>query len=427
MSEKLYCTYCGALNEEGALYCERCGHELEPLSVPAQKEAPEAEPEDLLTVLMEEPVTKIPDEPAAPERRAADAGSSRPDADVLNDHTQLFSRTELNAAIAASEAEKTAAAARKEQELQRQKERLIEESIRYYEDEKRDREEQRVARSRRQQEDALYAEFEKPAAGGYGAQGGGYAAAGYEAPPKKKKTWIPILIVLLLLLAAGGFFGWKYFFNKTTVDLTRNISTQDIYLEGKDGEATVILDDETLHERADYPRGNEKAEQFMETVSYTAEPSTGLSNGDTIVIRAIYSEETAKSLHITVKGEEKKFEVSGLDEKSSVNWDPLNLFGDDDKDTDKKEDAKDTLIPEIDTRYYTEADVQGKSKDEVQAMLNELYARHGYIFKDETLKSQYEKTDWYKGTETDMSKVEQSFNTYEKKNLEYLTDVRSKM
>jgi|GEM_PF-5298814 len=425
MNDKLYCTYCGALNEGNALFCERCGHELEPLSVPSQNEEPAAEQDDLLTELMKEPVTEIPDEPAAPAKRAEDAGS-RADADVLNDHTQLFSRTELNAAIAASEAGKKAAAAQKEAELQRQKERLIEESIRYYEDEKRDREEQRIAKSRRQQEDALYADFEKQKDAGYGGKAPGYAA-GYEAAPKKKKTWIPILIVLLLLLAAGGFFGWKYFFNKTTVDLTRNISTQDIYLEGRDGEATVILDEEALHERADYPRGNEKAEQFMQTVSYTAEPSTGLSNGDTVVIRAIYSEETAKSLHITVKGEEKKFEVSGLDEKSSIDWDPLNLFGDDDKDADKKEDAKDTLIPEIDTRYYTDKDVQGKSKDEIQAMLNELYARHGYIFKDETLKSQYEKESWYKGTETDMSKVEQSFNTYEKKNLEYLTDVRSKL
>ena len=60
-------------------------------------------------------------------------------------------------------------------------------------------------------------------------------------------------------------------------------------------------------------------------------------------------------------------------------------------------------------------------------MLNELYARHGYIFKDETLKKQYEKQSWYKGTESDMAKVEQSFNSYEKKNLEYLTDVRSKL
>ncbi len=127
MSDKLYCTYCGALNEAGAIFCERCGHELEPIDVPAKDTKPAAEQDDLLTVLMEEPVTQIPDEPAAPVKKtAAAADTGRADADVLNENTQLFSRTELNAAIAASEAQKGTAAAQKEAELARQKERLIE-------------------------------------------------------------------------------------------------------------------------------------------------------------------------------------------------------------------------------------------------------------------------------------------------------------
>ncbi len=424
MSEKIFCTYCGALNEAEAVFCERCGHALEPLHAPAPARSAEETAadgqDDLLETLMAEPVTEIKEEPAPAPRR------SHPDETVLDANTQMYSRSQLEAAIAASESAKRAEEAQKADELARQKERLIEESIRYYEEEKRERAEKQSAKMRRQQEDALYADFEEPPKTAYSGQNGYGANMYHTAPPKKKKTWIPILLVVLLLLAAGGVLGWKFLFNKTSVDLTHNITAQDIAIEGYDGEGVVIYDEDTLRARADYPRGNEKAEQFMQTVSYTVEPSSGLSNGDTVTVRAIVSEETAKSLHINVSGQEKKFEVSGLEEKTKFDWDPLNLF-DDDKDTDKKDEAADTLIPEIDKRYYTDRDVQGKTKDQIQAMLNELYARHGYIFKDETLKSQYEKQSWYKGTESDMAKVEQSFNTYEKKNLEYLTDVRSKL
>ena len=45
-----------------------------------------------------------------------------------------------------------------------------------------------------------------------------------------------------------------------------------------------------------------------------------------------------------------------------------------------------------------------------------------YIFKDKTLQKAYEKQSWYKGTQSDMGKVEQSFNTYEKTNLSFLTN-----
>ena len=422
MSDKLYCTYCGALNDAGSAFCGRCGHALEPLDVPAKEETAASDGQkNLLAALMAEPVTKIKEEPA-PERRRP-----HPDESILDEQTQMYSRSELEAAIAASGSARRAEEAQKADELARQKERLIEESIRYYEEEKRERAEKQSAKMRREQEDALYADFEEPQQAAYGGQNG-YGAGKYQnaAPPKKKKTWIPILIVLLLLFAASGFLGWKFLLNKTSVDLTRNIATQDITFQGYDGEGIVIYDEEMLRARADYPRGNKKAEEFMQTVSYTVEPATGLSNGDTVTVRAIVSDETAKSMHITVKGQEKSFEVNGLEEKPSIDWDPLNLF-DDDKDEDKKDETKDTLIPEIDKRYYTDKDVQGKSKDQIQAMLNELYARHGYIFKDDTLKSQYEKQSWYKGTESDMAKVEQSFNVYEKKNLEYLTDVRSKL
>lgn len=405
MSDQLLCTYCGTYNDAHAERCVRCGHELERIIVPrmeAEVEQEKAEEEDLLRILMEEPVTEIPKDPApAPRTRDEQA------------YTQVFTRTELNAAIAAQKSEERA----REDKLSQQKERLIEESLRYLEQEKRDREEMRLEKLRRQQEEELYSEFkEQP------------EKAAAPPPAKKKRGWIPVVAVLALLLIVGGVLGYKYLFAGTNVDLTRNIAAQDIQLQGKDGEASVIIDEELFRSRADYPRGNEKAETFMKTVSYTIEPAAGLSNGDKITVRAIYSQETANELHINVKGKEKTFEINGLEEKSSINWDPLGLFTDDDAESQQSAGEVtevpdgDTLIPEFDSRYYTSSDVAGKDAAQIQAMVNELYARHGYIFKDQSLQQAYEQKSWYKGTTTDTGEVEMSFNDYERANLTFLTD-----
>ena len=367
MSDKLLCTYCGTYNDPDAAFCIRCGHALERI-VPlhgqsGQTEEDEADEVDLLQQLMEEPVTKIPEEPKpALAPKAAD-----------NTYTQVFTRTELDAAIAANETKKQAEAAAREE----RKERYIEESLRYLEQEKRDREEMRLEKLRRQREEQLYASFEEQ-------------EAVQTAPPqqKKKRWWIPAVLILLALLAAGGVLGWKYFFNQTGVNLTRNIATQDIQIQGKDGEAEVI-----------------------------------------ITVRAIYSQETAKALHIDVKDAEKTFEIGGLEEKKGFNWDPLGLFTDDNNKEDVSVPASDTtelitgetLIPEIDTREYTSSDLAGKDAAHIQAMVNELYARHGYIFKDKSLQAAYEKQSWYKGTTGDMAKVEATFNEIEKANLSFLT------
>ena len=84
MSDKLYCTYCGALNDAESAFCGRCGHALEPLDTPAKEKVEERAAsdgqEDLLAALMSEPVTKIKEEPA-PERRRPN-----PDETILDEH-----------------------------------------------------------------------------------------------------------------------------------------------------------------------------------------------------------------------------------------------------------------------------------------------------------------------------------------------------
>lgn len=48
-----------------------------------------------------------------------------------------------------------------------------------------------------------------------------------------------------------------------------------------------------------------------------------------------------------------------------------------------------------DVAYISEYDVAGLSQSEVAFMRNEIFARHGYIFKNEPYKSYFAKMDWY--------------------------------
>ena len=74
------------------------------------------------------------------------------------------------------------------------------------------------------------------------------------------------------------------------------------------------------------------------------------------------------------------------------------------------------------SRALTESDVAGKSNDQLQMAINEIYARHGYIFKRDDLKEYFSKFSWYSGTTSDMDAVSASFSDIEAQNVEFLED-----
>lgn len=73
--------------------------------------------------------------------------------------------------------------------------------------------------------------------------------------------------------------------------------------------------------------------------------------------------------------------------------------------------------PEGSTRLLTDTDVAGKSAWDLKIMKNEIYARHGYIFKTPELKSYFEKQQWYKPMYDDVSGL---LNNIEKENAAFI-------
>lgn len=92
-----------------------------------------------------------------------------------------------------------------------------------------------------------------------------------------------------------------------------------------------------------------------------------------------------------------------------------------------KIDTSEYILPYSDTRYLTEGDVEGLSKDEIRIAINEIYARHGRMFQTEDLNAYFSSKSWYepKYSAEEFSAIESSImNDYEKKNIEFLAEVR---
>ena len=73
------------------------------------------------------------------------------------------------------------------------------------------------------------------------------------------------------------------------------------------------------------------------------------------------------------------------------------------KTTDDNTDNEVGDFPETSTRLLTPEDLEGKDKLTLRYMRNEIYARHGYIFKDPELRDHFEHQYWYLGQYHDVS------------------------
>ena len=62
-------------------------------------------------------------------------------------------------------------------------------------------------------------------------------------------------------------------------------------------------------------------------------------------------------------------------------------------------------------------DLAGLSKDELQIMRNEIFARHGLIFKTDKMKNYFTKQSWYKPR---FDNVDDKLSPLEKKNIEFI-------
>ena len=85
------------------------------------------------------------------------------------------------------------------------------------------------------------------------------------------------------------------------------------------------------------------------------------------------------------------------------------------------------ILPGSNTAYLTEADLAGLTKEELRLARNELYARHGRKFKDESLNQYFSAKSWYHPSIEPDQFNESVFNEYEIANRKLIADYEKKM
>ena len=101
---------------------------------------------------------------------------------------------------------------------------------------------------------------------------------------------------------------------------------------------------------------------------------------------------------------------------------------DTDEETDDSSDSSDDYVfKKKKKKEISTSDIEDLSNWELQIAINEIYARHGYVFQtNQDMIDYFDSKDWYKPDpdKVDMTKIK--FNKTEKKNLEKMAEERDK-
>ncbi|MDD3183802.1 MAG: YARHG domain-containing protein [Anaerostipes sp.] len=79
----------------------------------------------------------------------------------------------------------------------------------------------------------------------------------------------------------------------------------------------------------------------------------------------------------------------------------------------------DYVFPYSNTEYLSRSQVAGLSSWDLKVARNEIFARHGYIFKNKSLQSYFESKSWYRGTRSGEISDDE-LNRYEKENIKLI-------
>ena len=102
-------------------------------------------------------------------------------------------------------------------------------------------------------------------------------------------------------------------------------------------------------------------------------------------------------------------------------------YGELDTNESEYNDSSEYILPDSNTRYYTMDEIVQLPIDGLRLARNEIFARHGYSFKDEELKNYFSQWSWYEPTDISSEEIENILNDYEKQNLQLIREIESQI
>ncbi len=235
----------------------------------------------------------------------------------------------------------------------------------------------------------------------------------------KGKTAI-IVILVLIILAMAGFFGYVFFLNdgnipflttptepvteatteETTEPTTEAVIEVPSVAGGSYQLALQRISDAGLQETHTFEYSEIVAKNCV--ISQDPKPGTQVKKGDTVKL-------------VVSKG------VEGATTPSTVPKETTSS-GTNSQVTSAVASNSDYILPDSNSRYLTINDIKGMSADELALARNEIFARHGRIFKNDTFKNYFNSKSWYNGTIEPDKFNNSTLNKYEAANATFLSD-----
>ena len=293
---------------------------------------------------------------------------------------------------------------------------------------------------------------------------------------------LPGLVIFALAVIAGG--GYLLLRPKNHgIDLNSYLKIQSIGSDGQGSLEAEIDWDALLEKEKENIRYSKEAEEgflpllYPDAVDYAKNiimlpnfsQTTDLKNGDTVQYHWDFSEESAKNLAISLSLKGGSYKVSGLtkeDEKKTSDTTDQNKENDSEQ-ASLAENEKEGAMEQSTVSTETQADANAQSGAEggnvavqtpatgeylyaesasrllstadvsnfqsqypnsmfpgersiTQMIINEMYARHGYIFKDQALTDYFAQKSWYIPRTADMEEIYPAMNAVEQANVTLL-------